>query len=123
MPVRNLRKMANKEIRSIRIEPADGGGHVVTHDYKMTQHEGKHGLSESYVEPEHHVFGPGDGHAMLAHVANHLAIPEAEGAEEESQETPEVEAKSHSASFLKAALKDKGRMTPEKAKSVREKAA
>ena len=112
-----------KEIRSIRIEPADGGGHIVSHDYKPLRSEGKHGMSESYVEPEQHVFGPGEGHAMLAHVANHLAIPETEGGEEESKETPEKEAKSHPASFLKAALKDKERMTPEKAKRVRDKAA
>ncbi len=112
-----------KEIRRIEIEPAENGGHTVTHHYKEAKREGKHGLSMSYVEPEHHVFVPGEGHAMLAHVANHLAIPESAGSENEEDETPEMEAKSHPASFLKTALKDKERMTPEKAKRVLEKVA
>ena len=112
-----------KELRRIEIEPAENGGHTVTHHYKEATREGKHGVQMSYVEPEQHVFGAKEGHAMLAHVANHLAIPESEGAKEESQETPEMEAKSHPASFLKRALKDKERMTPEQAKRVREKAA
>ena len=110
-----------KEIRRIEIEPAENGGHTVTHHYKEMQREGKHGIQSSYVEPEHHVFGPEDGHEMLAHVANHLEIPEREGTPED-EETPEMEAKSHPKRFLEAALKDKegkGRMTEEKAERVR----
>ena len=95
--------MAKKEIRRMIIEPAENGGHTVSHDYKPIQREGRHGMSESYVEPDKHVFGADQGHEMLAHVANHLEIPE----HEESKETPEMEAKSHPKSFLKAALKDK----------------
>ena len=94
-----------KEIRRMVIEPAENGGHTVSHEYNPIQREGRHGLNESYVEPEKHVFGADEGHAMLAHVANHLAIPES--GEKESEETPEMEAKSHPAGFLKAALKDK----------------
>ena len=97
--------MAKKEIRRMVIEPAENGGHTVTHDYKEVTREGKHGIQSSYVEPEKHVFGADEGHEMLAHVANHLQIPERE--EKESDETPEMEAKSHPKSFLKAALKDK----------------
>lgn len=95
--------MAKKEIRRLVIEPAENGGHTVSHEYKPMQREGRHGLTESYVEPERHVFGADEGHEMLAHVANHLDIPE----HEESDETPAMEAKSHPASFLKAALSNK----------------
>ena len=112
--------MANKEIRRMTIEPAENGGHTVSHEYKEAQREGKHGLVSSYVEPEKHVFGADEGHEMLAHVANHLNVPESEDGEKESDETPAMEAKSHPASFLKRALKDKERMTPEQAKRVRE---
>ena len=97
--------MAEKEIRRMVIEPAENGGHVVSHEYKPIQREGRYGMNESYVEPEKHVFGADQGHEMLAHVANHLAIPEHE--DQESGETPEMEAMSHPKSFLKAALKDK----------------
>ena len=95
--------MAKKEIRSIEIEPSENGGHTVTHRYRDMQRDGKHGIQSTYVEPEHHVFSADEGHEMLAHVANHLSIPE----HEESEETPAMEAKSHPKSFLQSALKDK----------------
>jgi hypothetical protein len=91
--------MAKKEIRRMVIEPAENGGHTVSHEYKPVQREGRHGMSESYVAPVQHVFGPSEGSKMLAHVANHLAI-------EEPDETPAMEAKSHPKSFLKNALKE-----------------
>lgn len=77
-----------KKLRSIEIEPAENGGHTVTHRYReQPTHSGKSGMSMSYVEPEQHVFGPEDGHKMLAHVANHLKIKEIEGeAEKEENE-------------------------------------
>ena len=75
--------MAKKEIRRIVIEPAENGGHTVTHEYKPMQREGKHGVQENYVEPEHHVFGADEGHKMLAHVANHLNIPVTDTTENE----------------------------------------
>lgn len=66
-----------KSIRRIEIEPAQNGGHTVTHHFKDTaSHSGKDGMQMRYHNPESHVFGPKDGHAMLAHVANQLAIPE-----------------------------------------------
>ncbi len=66
-----------KAIRRIEIEPAENGGHTVTHHYKETpSHSSKHGMGIRYVEPEQHVFGEHEGHHMLAHVANHLHIPE-----------------------------------------------
>ena len=106
-----------KEIRSIEILPAENGGHTVTHHYKEARREGKNGAMPSYVESEHHVFGPEEGHEMLAHVANHLEIPE-RGGKPESEETPQMEARSHSAKFLKNAVKAK--LSPTAAKSIRD---
>jgi hypothetical protein len=71
--------MAKKVIRRISIEPAENGGHVVEHNYKpQPAHSSKNGMGMEYPESETHVFGPEQGHAMLAHVANHLEIPEGE---------------------------------------------
>jgi hypothetical protein len=64
------------EIRRIEIEPAENGGHTVTHHFHDTP--SKKGLGSSYNDPEHHVFGEHEGHEMLAHVANHLKIAEPE---------------------------------------------
>ncbi len=72
-----------KEIRHIQIEPAENGGHTVTHHYKPMQREGKHGIQENYLEPENHAFGADEGHEMLAHVANALEISEDEGDKDE----------------------------------------
>ena len=74
--------MATKEIHRIEIEPAENGGHTVTHHFKPTEKPGK-GLSYDYDRPrsETHVFGKGEGHEMLAHVANHLQIPEHQDAD------------------------------------------
>jgi hypothetical protein len=110
--------MAKKEIDEIRIKPDGEGGHHVTHHFKPIRREGKFGIQEHYQEPESKNFGPGEGHDMLAHVANHLEIPEND--ERESKETPAYEAKSHPAKFLEAALKDKKRLTHESASKVRE---
>ena len=66
-----------KAIRRMEIEPAENGGHMVTHHFKETpSHSSKMGMSMAYQEPEKHVFGPEEGHEMLAHIANHLEIPE-----------------------------------------------
>lgn len=87
-----LKEMKNKSIKSIRsmeIEPAENGGHTVTHRYKgMPHHSSTMGMSMAYQEPESHVFGANEGHEMLAHIANHLAIPE-----EHEMEEPEAEDK------------------------------
>ena len=122
--------MAKKEIRSIEIEPAENGGHTVTHRYKDMQRDGKHGMVSNYIEPEHHVFGPEDGHEMLAHVANHLEIPENEGDEKGGT------GKTHNKGNLERLKADMDefldeeeeeekprRMTKDKAKRVREKVA
>lgn len=90
-----------KEIRRIEIEPAENGGHTVTHHYKESKvrdSKSHSGIGMSYQEPEHHVFGKSQGHEMLAHVANHLRIPEhsaegedQDGAREERQAGAEQE--------------------------------
>lgn len=79
-----------KMIRRMEIEPAENGGHMVTHSFKdMPSHSTKNGMSMAYQEPEKHVFGANQGHEMLAHIANHLSIPEGkqmESVEAESKE-------------------------------------
>lgn len=73
-------------IRRMEIEPAENGGHMVTHHLKdKPVHSSKVGMGMAYQEPEKHVFGPEQGHEMLAHIANHLAIPE-------EMEEPELDA-------------------------------
>lgn len=86
--------MANKELRRMEIEPAENGGHTVTHHYREMQREGRHGLQTSYVEPEHHVFGPDEHYEMLAHVATHLDIPEPKG-DPVASERKEADKKGH----------------------------
>ena len=74
---------AKKIIRRIEIEPADNGGHTVTHHFKSQPvHSSKHGMGSEYADPETHTFGAAEGHDMLAHLANHLHIPETADEEE-----------------------------------------
>jgi hypothetical protein len=72
-------KKEHREVRRIVIEPSENGGHTVSHEYKpkMSRDRGAHsGMSMGYEEPERHVFGAGEGHEMLAHVANKLNVKE-----------------------------------------------
>lgn len=79
-----------KMMRRMEIEPAENGGHMVTHHYKESpHHSSKMGMSMAYQEPEKHVFGPEEGHEMLAHIANHLSIPEGKKIEEPERESEE----------------------------------
>lgn len=64
------------KIRRIEIEPAENGGHTVTHHFQPAS--GKGFMTGSHKEPQAHVFGANEGHAMLVHVANTLDIPEDE---------------------------------------------
>jgi hypothetical protein len=77
-----------KTIRRIEIEPAENGGHTVRHYYREEMKKDRHshsGMAPQYHEPEHHVFGEHEGHEMLAHVANHLAIPVEEKGETDTE--------------------------------------
>lgn len=52
--------MAKGMIRRIEIEPAENGGHTVTHFMKekpIKDSRGHSGMSMGYQEPEKHVFG------------------------------------------------------------------
>lgn len=81
-----------REIRRMEIEPAENGGHTVTHHYKeQPHHSSKSGMGMQYVEPEHHVFGAEEGHEMLAHIANHLQIPESNERQEPEENESEGE--------------------------------
>jgi hypothetical protein len=55
-----------KMLRSIEIEPAMNGGHVVNHRF--------HSGNGPYHEPEQHVFGADDGEKLMAHLKTHLGI-------------------------------------------------
>ena len=78
-----------EQLRRMEIEPAENGGHTVTHHLKpkMTKSRDAHsGMAMGYQEPEKHVFGADEGHEMLAHIANHLGIPEGKLGKEEKDE-------------------------------------
>ena len=59
-------KKAKKELDHITIKNAENGGHVISHHFS---HDGG-----PYHEPEEHVFGKGEGKAMMAHVAKHAGV-------------------------------------------------
>ena len=65
--------MAKKEVAHIRITPGENGGHEVAIEFKRPKVD-KHPLAWQEDQRDH--FGPKDGHHMLAHVANHLQIPD-----------------------------------------------
>lgn len=78
-PSKTQAKPKFERLKRMEIEPAENGGHTVTHHGKpkMTKDRNAHsGMAMGYQEPERHVFGKGEGHEMLAHVANHLGIDE-----------------------------------------------
>ena len=83
---------AKKQIREIRVTPADPKdgkfhGATVEHHFKdVPVHSSKSGMGSRYVEPETHVFGETEGHHMLAHLANHLNVPEPAEAEDKDED-------------------------------------
>ena len=70
-------KAAKKELHHIEIHHAENGGHIVQHHYSS---EGG-----AYHEPEHHAFGEGEGHKMLAHVAEHMGVEHESPAEDAAE--------------------------------------
>lgn len=62
-----------KKLDSIEVRKAKNGGHVLTHRYTS---EGP-----MYHPPEDHVFGPGDGSKMLAHLKGALGVSDNDGDE------------------------------------------
>lgn len=73
------------EMDHMRITPAENGGHVVEHHFKMST-KGKSGAFVEHHEPESHVFGKGEGAQLLSHLKKHLGIGAAA-----SPKTPEGE--------------------------------
>lgn len=57
---------AKKTLKSIELERAANGGHVVTHRYTSSTGE--------YHEPEVHTFAKDEGDKMLAHVGKHMGV-------------------------------------------------
>jgi hypothetical protein len=60
-------KKAAPQLDHLRLIPAQAGGHVVEHHMKNSG-------PGAYHEPETHVFGKGDGKALMAHLAKHGKI-------------------------------------------------
>lgn len=80
----------DKHLHRLEIEPAENGGHVVRHHHReISKNNKSHSGISVYSEPETHVFGPDEGHEMLAHVANHLHIAEPKEEEREDDEDNE----------------------------------
>jgi len=52
-----------KVLSHLRIEPAEGGGHIVEHHFEHYAHE-----------PERHVFGATEGDEAMAHIAKYAKI-------------------------------------------------
>ena len=86
-----MAEKAKRELRRLEVEPAENGGFTITHYFKDVSVPTRRGLSEAtrYVEPEKHVFGPGDDLKVTAHVSKALGLKDApeEGAEAESGKT------------------------------------
>ncbi|HEX3851786.1 MAG TPA: hypothetical protein VHW01_12515 [Polyangiaceae bacterium] len=76
-------KSKKNQLDSMTITPAKNGGHTVKHSYKArpTMRKGHFGggMGMDYPQSEEHVFGPGDGAKMLAHVKANLGL-QAKGA-------------------------------------------
>lgn len=95
-----------KKVAGILIEPAEGegkgfNGAVVHVHHHPNEREGKHGMVSTPIEPDHKMFGATEGHDLLAHVANHLAIPEMD--EHEAVDDEEEESKESKGRLSKAA--------------------
>jgi hypothetical protein len=54
------------KLRSLEIEHAENGGHIVTHRF--------HSTDGPYQEPKAHVFGKGQGKEMLSHIGKHMGL-------------------------------------------------
>ena len=72
-----------KQLERIEIQPAENGGHVVTHHYARKP-SGKSQAFYMGEEPEKHVFGKGEHRELVAHVTSALHLPEAKEEQEEA---------------------------------------
>jgi|HubBroStandDraft_1064217.scaffolds.fasta_scaffold00168_33 hypothetical protein len=65
-----------KKIESMEIKPGVNGGASITHRFaREASNKGNRSMGDIYMErpsEEVHNFGPGDGAAMMGHVAEHM---------------------------------------------------
>ncbi|MDE2098388.1 MAG: hypothetical protein KGL39_14130 [Patescibacteria group bacterium] len=64
-----------KVLKEITVSRAANGGHVVEHRFDNSG-------PGAYIDPETHVFGKADGKKVLAHIAQHMGMNDADGEEE-----------------------------------------
>ncbi len=74
------RKSRRRHVKHMRIGKAENGGFNVEHEYASTP-------DGPYEPSTNHVFGKGEGPAMLTHVAKHLRIPMAGTKEGQTPDT------------------------------------
>lgn|SRR5262245_58948884 len=60
------RRPKRKKLRRLSVQRAKNGGHTVEHDY--------HSNGDGYEPPTTHVFGKGEGSALIQHLRRHLGI-------------------------------------------------
>lgn len=75
-------KKQAKVLEHIRISEAENGGHSVEHHFTSYDHP-----------PETHVFGAGDGHALVKHLAKHAHIKLDEKAQAGTEENEDKKEK------------------------------
>lgn len=70
--------MAQKELHCLSIYPGDNGGARVVHKFKPKASKRGGGMSGGLYmdrpEPEEHIFGKEEGHAMIQHIAKALPV-------------------------------------------------
>lgn len=68
---RTERKGKRKKIHKVEVTRAKNGGHVVRHHFIS-------GPDRPFEEPQEHVFGKGEGQALMAHLHKHLGVRDSE---------------------------------------------
>jgi hypothetical protein len=80
----------NGQLEEMRIRPAENGGHTVVHEFKRkpVKRGGSMsgGIYNERPPSEEHVFGPGDGDKLEAHVSKHLGLKGAVAAAEKEED-------------------------------------
>lgn len=91
---RGERKGKRKKLAKLEVSRAKNGGHLVRHHYIS-------GPDTGYQEPTEHVFGKGEGGALMAHLGRHLGVknvpmPETGGVEDQGESPAEEAAEQQS---------------------------
>lgn len=61
---RDRDKKPPKQLDHLEVKEAENDGHVVTHHFTNYEHK-----------PENHVFGKGQGEAMVSHIRENMGLP------------------------------------------------